>query len=162
VDDAEEIVGAVWIQILIEQRDQARTALKAAIVRGEDARRCLAATLLDREPRGIAAAHADLEESLADARSASRDYEQAQKGLVLELDLLTWRAVERKVEACIARNGGRRNESATPATEIAQRPQYPERPVTLLPVSLLSRLSRRALRWFVYAVVTFTAHEWSS
>lgn len=152
VHDAEQIVCDAWVQVLVEHRDRAQAAMQAASVHCDAARRRLSETLVARAPGGIAAAHADLENALAAERRASRSYEQSHEGLVLELDLLAWRAIERKVDACIVRNG----EPTTPAgTE-----QEAQDPVRRVPA--LSRFSRRFLPWCLYVAASFTAGGWSS
>jgi hypothetical protein len=88
VATAEEVVCDTWVQMLIEYRDQAEAAIKAASTRCDDARRTLATALIGRAPAAIASAHADLEQALATARSTSRACERARAGIALELDLL--------------------------------------------------------------------------
>jgi len=105
VRDAEQIMCDAWIQALVAHRDQAHAAMLEAAADCDDARRSLARTLVERVPESIATAHAALEEALAAGRRAVRDFQQAQEALARELDLLIWRNIQRRMEACIARNG---------------------------------------------------------
>jgi hypothetical protein len=67
-----------WVQMLIEYRDQAEAAIKAASVHCDDARRTLATALLER----------------------------ARAGIALELDLLAWKANEHGADASIGCQAG--------------------------------------------------------
>jgi hypothetical protein len=152
VHDAEQIVCDAWVQVLVAHRDQAHAALLWASVRCDDARRRLARTLTQRAPNPIATAQLALEEALTAGRQAARSYERAQEGLVLELDLLAWRNIQRRVQACIARNG-----EPTPAAAPIEPPRQDQEP----PVPVLARLSRRVLPWFLFVAVSYTAGRWS-
>ena len=136
---AEEIVCDAWVQMLLEHRDRAQLAMEAASMRCDDARRTLAAALHERAPARIASAHADLEEALTTARLTSHACEQAREGLALQLDLLAWKAIERRVDACVARRTGSAR-LADPA-KVLLRP----------PVPVLMRLFGRVMAWFLYA-----------
>jgi len=168
VREAEQVVCDAWIQALAAHRDQAHATMLTAAARCDDARRSLARALAERAPNPIATAQAAMEEALAAGRQAARSYEQAQGGLARELDLLLWRNSERRMEACIARNGeptpqtaqieqaeqAERTEQAEHAgqSERTERPQ-PDREQS---VPVLSRLSRRLLPWCLCLAVSFT------
>ncbi|MBS2536166.1 hypothetical protein KGQ20_25715 [Catenulispora sp. NF23] len=147
VDEAEQIVCDAWVQLLVADRDQAHAAMLAAAAHCEAARSSLARILVGRAPNPIAVAHAALEEALAAGRQAARSYQQAQEGLMLELDLIAWRNIQRRMLACVARNG-------EPAPQPAQIEQ--PRPRREQPVPLLARLSRRFLPWCLSIAVIFT------
>lgn len=146
VHDAEQILCDAWIQVLVAHRDQAHATMLAAAAHCDDARRSLARTLAERAPNPIATAHAALEEALDAGRHATRSYQQAQEGLMLEVDLLFWRNVQRRMDACIARNG-----EPTPQTAQIEQP----RPDRDQPVPVLSRLGRWFLPWCLYVAVSF-------
>jgi hypothetical protein len=146
VHAAEQIVGDAWVRALIAHRDQARDALRMASECCAEARRELSAALTERSPRSIAMAHAGLEAALAAARSASSSSEQAHEVLVRELDLLAWKAIERKVSACIAGDA-----AAQPPAEAE-----PSRS-SARPGSTLSRRFCRLLRWRQLAAARLTA-----
>lgn len=103
---AEEVVCAAWVQVLIECRDRAEAAAKAASVRCDDARRTLATALVERAPAAIASAHAGLEQALATARSTSRACDRANAGIALELDLLAPKTGANRADADIGRQAG--------------------------------------------------------
>jgi hypothetical protein len=134
VHDAAQIMSDAWVQVLVAHRDQAHATMLTAAAHCDDARRSLARTLVERAPNPIATAHAALEEAQAGRWQAARSYEQAQEGLVLELDLLLWRNTQRRKDACIARNG-----EPMPQTALIEQPQ----PAREQPTPVLSRLSRR-------------------
>jgi hypothetical protein len=146
VHDAEQIVSDSWVQVLIEHKDQAHAALNVTSARCDDARRHLSAVLLERVPKDIVEAHTQLEAALAAVRQASHSYELAHTGLVLELDRLAWRNIERRADARIARE----DEPKAPP-----RSERPTRPSTRL--GTVTRFFRRVLPWCLYAVVGFAA-----
>ncbi|WP_370378874.1 hypothetical protein [Catenulispora sp. GAS73] len=136
--DAEQIVCDAWVQALVTHRDQAHAAMFEAAAHCDEVRRSLARALVERKPDSIATAHAALEEALAAGRRAARSFQQAQEGLALELDLVIWRNIQRRMEACVARDG-----EPTPQTAQIEQPE-PDRD---RPAPVLSRLRRRFLPW---------------
>jgi len=146
IHDAEKIVGDAWVQVLVSNRRRARSAAQSASARCDDARRRLSAALLGLAPTGIAAAYADLEAALAATRRAVRSYEQAHESLILELELLAWRAIERRVDACAARND-------EPATQVQT--ELPDEAVRPRPA--LARISRRLPPWLLHVVTNLAA-----
>jgi hypothetical protein len=153
VYDAEQIVCDAWVQALVAHRDQAHAAMLVAAAHCDDARRSLDRTLAERAANPIATAHAAFEEALAVGRQAARSYQQAQEGLMLELDLLLWRNIQRRMQACIARHG-----EPTPQTAQIEQPQ----PGREQPVPVLSRLSRWFLPWCLYVAGSFVRGGWAS
>ena len=112
VDAAQDIIADAWVQVLIEHRDHRLAEAHTADARCETARRTLAAALLGRQPGRIADAHAGLEEVLSAARAAHGLHANAHQGLAQELDRLTWRSIERTVNACVAHGGPTTSHSA--------------------------------------------------
>jgi hypothetical protein len=146
VHDAEKIAGDAWVQVLVSNLGRARAAAQSASAHCDEARRRLSAALLGLALTGIAAAYADLEAALAAARRAVSSYEQAHESLILELELLELRAIERRVDARAARNG-------EPATQV--RTELPDEVVRPWPA--LVRISRRLPPWLVHVVTNLAA-----
>ena len=141
--DAENILAEAWVRLLIGVRDRRQAKARGAAVQCERARRELDAALAQRAPGPIAAAHADLEQTLLAADAAHDLYAQARRRVDVELEQLWWRSVQRTVEACIARGGppqldGKGNQPVDPLPGPASR-------------SLLVRLPRRLVTWVLAA-----------
>ena len=111
-----------------------------------------------RQPGAIAAAHADMEQTLLAVGAAHDLYLQAQQRLTAELERLWWRSVRRRVEACIARNGppqsGGPGRPGGPGGSVGPPVDPPPDPA---PASLLVRLSRRAVPWASTVPAAFAA-----
>lgn len=153
--DAEDVLAEAWVHVLIEVRDRRQAKARGAAVRCERARRALDAALVLRDPDPIAAAHADLEQTLLAAGAAHDLYAQAHHRVNAEVEQLWWRSVQRKVEACVARNGppqaGSRAGEQGDRHDSRQGGGEGDRPDTAPPPSLLVRLSRRAVTWMLAA-----------
>jgi len=154
VADAEDVLADAWLHVLIELRDRSQAKARGADVRCERARRALDAALVRREPGPIAAAHADVEQTLMAAGAAHDRLAQAEHGLTTELERLWWRSAQRGVEACVARNGtpqaGGQGEPPADLPAPAS-PCPPVRP------SRISQLSRWAVPWMSAVAASLAA-----
>jgi hypothetical protein len=151
----EEIVGDVWVQVLIGRRDQKQADMRSAFVRCDAARWCLAAALLVSDPRAIAGAQADLEEALSAESAASRAFDQARQGLSLELTLLTWRAMEQRIVARTPGSGQSERHADVPSAGQRLGSGASAK-------SALVRLPREAMAWFHTIAVSHAAGGKSS
>ncbi|MEY9857832.1 ribosomal protein S18 acetylase RimI-like enzyme [Catenulispora sp. GAS73] len=86
VADAEDVLADAWVQVLIEVRDRSQTKARGADVRCQRAQRALDAALALRQPGPIAAAHADLEQTLLAADVAHDLYARADHRLAAEVE----------------------------------------------------------------------------
>lgn len=81
VAHAEYAVRAAWLRMLRAECEHTGAEMRAASAHCDVSRRNLAAALLRRDTESIAAAYVDLEDRLADARTAARAYRQARDAL---------------------------------------------------------------------------------
>jgi len=86
VADAEGVLAEAWVQVLIEARDRSQAKARGADIRCQKAQRALDAALVRREPGPIAAAHADLEQTLLAADVAHDLYAWADHRLATALE----------------------------------------------------------------------------
>lgn len=96
VGQAEAIVHSLWLEELAERHQEVWAALQRATARCDAAQRSLTAAQQSGDPRGIAAAHDDLETAKRAARTTLSAWDRLQQFLAIEAALAPLRRSTRQ------------------------------------------------------------------